>query len=496
MRSFYDSNGDGIGDLNGIIEKLDYLNDGDPLTGSDLGVNGIWLMPIHPSPSYHGYDVTDYYTVNPGYGTLDDFKHLLAEAHRRGIRVIIDLVLNHTSSQHPWFLASQDPASPYRDWYIWSDTDPGYVGPSGEEVWHASASGYYYGLFSKDMPDLNYNNPAVTAKMQDVVRFWLQDLGVDGFRLDAARHLIEERTVQANSASTHAWYKAFRPFYKSLNPQALTVGEIWDNSATVSDYTQGDQLDLGFDFSLAQAFITSARAQNPAEAVRVLSADLNIFKPGQFATFLSNHDQNRVMSQLAGKADKAKLAAFMLLTAPGVPFIYYGEEIGMLGAKPDEMIRTPMQWSGEAQAGFTGGSPWEAVDPDYAATNVEAESTGPDSLLSLYRSLIQLRNQHAALRVGDTYLLDSKQAQLFTLLRASKGEILMVLLNLGKDPLDEYNLSLAEGPLSGRYQVASLLGEGSFPDLTANAQGGFDSYQPLPELAPGALVTLQLQSVK
>jgi len=160
VRSFNDSNGDGIGDFNGITEKLDYLNDGDPNTTADLGVTGIWLMPIFPSPSYHGYDVTDFYGVNPQYGTMEDFKKLLAEAHKRGIRIIIDMALNHTSDQHPWFKeAKKDVNSKYRDWYIWSETDPNYKGPWNERVWHPSTTGFYYGIFEAFMPDLNYNNP-------------------------------------------------------------------------------------------------------------------------------------------------------------------------------------------------------------------------------------------------------------------------------------------------------------------------------------------------
>jgi alpha-amylase len=202
VRSFYDSNGDGIGDFNGLTAKLDYLNDGNPATTTDLGVTALWLMPIHPSPSYHGYDVTDYYDVNPQYGTLADFKRLLAEAHKRGIRVILDLVLNHTSLQHLWFVAAQDPQSPYRDWYLWSPTDPGWPGPWGEKVWYANGRSYYYAIFDKNMPDLNYTNPAVTAKLDDVARFWLAEVGVDGFRLDAAKHLIEAGQVQENTAST------------------------------------------------------------------------------------------------------------------------------------------------------------------------------------------------------------------------------------------------------------------------------------------------------
>ena len=239
------------------------------------------------------------------------------------------------------------------------------------------------------MPDLNYTNPAVTEKMDDIVRFWLTEVGVDGFRLDAAKHLIEEGQVQENSDATHAWYKSFRPFYKGLNPQAMTVGEVQSNSALVAKYLQGDELDLAFDFDLAAAFIVSARVGKADAVRRVLSADLATFEPGQFATFITNHDQNRVLSQLAGKPEKGRVAATMLLTAPGVPFIYYGEELGMLGQKPDEQIRAPMQWSGDKNGGFTTGTPWEPLQPDFAiGKNVAAETADAQSLLSHYRALI------------------------------------------------------------------------------------------------------------
>ncbi len=491
VRSFYDSDGDGIGDLNGLIEKLDYLNDGDPNTATDLGVTGIWLMPIHPATSYHGYDVTDYFAVNPDYGMLDDFKRLLDEAHRRGIRIIIDLVLNHTSSEHPWFVASQDPQSPYRAWYEWSDADP------GQRYWHPSASGYYYGYFEDGMPDLNYANPDVTAKMEEVVRFWMQDVGVDGFRLDAAKHLVEEGTVAENSDSTHVWYEQFRPYYKSLDPQAMTVGEIMGSSVAAAQYAEGDELDLAFDFDLAQAIITSLRTSRADQVASTLSRDYALFPPGQFAAFLSNHDQNRVMSQLAAKEDKARLAAMLLLTAPGVPFIYYGEEIGMSGKKPDEDIRVPMQWSSDANAGFTTGSPWRSVNADYADRNVAAQSADPDSLLSLYRDLIGLRDQHAALRVGDVFIatVDRSQPSIYAVLRASQDEVILVVVNPGPSAVSDYPLSLPAGPLAAgaRYTVVALMGEGDFADLTANAQGGFDAYQPLPALPARGSFVMQLQ---
>ncbi|MBC8098621.1 MAG: alpha-amylase, partial [Armatimonadetes bacterium] len=179
VRSFYDSDGDGIGDFQGVIQQLDYLNDGDPATDTDLGVTGLWLMPIHPSPSYHGYDVTDYYGVNAEYGTLDDFKELVAAAQARGMVVMIDWVLNHTSSQHPWFIDSQQAGSEYDDWYVWRAENPGYQGPENQTVWYKRGDRYYYGIFWSEMPDLNYRNPDVTAEMYAVTRFWLDEVGID-----------------------------------------------------------------------------------------------------------------------------------------------------------------------------------------------------------------------------------------------------------------------------------------------------------------------------
>jgi alpha-amylase len=481
VRSFKDSNGDGIGDINGLIEKLDYLQ--------DLGVTGLWLMPIHPSPSYHGYDVKDYYTINPDYGTLDDFKRLLAEAKKRNIRIIIDFVLNHTSKDHPWFVASQDPQSPYRDWYVWSKTDP------GQAHWHPAANGdYYYGYFGEHMPDLNYTNPEVTAKMEDVARFWLQEVGVDGLRLDAAKYLIEEGTAIQNSDSTHEWYKNFRPEYKKYNPNAMTIGEVDGLSSIAAEYAQGDQLDLTFDFSLAKAIVDGTRARRADGITQAFKVNQNIFKPLQFGSFLTNHDQNRVVSQLAGDLDRAKLAAVIYLTGPGVPFIYYGEEIGMLGKKPDEDIRTPMQWNAERNGGFTDNIPWRMPYTDYPKKNVVAQSADPNSILSLYKQLITLRNQHAALRVGDYVEVKTDNSEVFAALRVSKDEAALIVVNLGKDAVSDYGLSVAKSNVQpGEYRAIPMLGNGEPSNLAINAQGGFSNYQPLPTLPAQSYLVVQLQ---
>lgn len=499
VRSFYDSDGDGIGDFNGIIQKLDYLNDGDPNTTSDLGVTGIWLMPIFPSPSYHGYDVTDYYTVNPQYGSLDDFKRLVEAAHQRGIHVIIDLVINHTSDQHPWFRAARDdPNSPYHDWYIWSDEDPGYTGPWGEEVWHPDyKNGYYYGVFTAQMPDLNYNNPAVTAEMENVSRFWLEDIGVDGFRLDAAKHLIEDGRRQENTPETHAWFSQFRDFYKSVAPQALTVGEIYgSNAATVNAYTGGDQLDLVFHFTLAQAFVQAAQNGSALPVLGELNTADRALSNWQFATFITNHDQDRVMSQLEGSTLKAKVAAALLLTSPGVPFIYYGEEIGMMGSKPDENIRRPMQWSSAPQAGFTSGTPWRAPDGNYKFVNVDFESGQPDSLLNFYRQLIHLRAAHPALRVGSFDIIKTGSTQLAASLRVSQTEAILTLINTSASPNDEYYLKVKESPLSaGVYTLTSLNSDLPAQTITVDADGAFN-WQTPPALNGYQTLIWQIQAAE
>jgi glycosidase len=326
------------------------------------------------------------------------------------------------------------------------------------------------------------------------VRFWLKDMGVDGFRLDAAKYLIEDGTSIQNTEATHQWYKNFRPVYKTLDPQALTIGEVWDLTSTASEYAQGDQLDLTFDFDLAKAFILAARTGRAEEVVNALNISLANFKPLQFGTFLTNHDQNRVMSQIGANVDKAKVGALLYLTAPGVPFVYYGEEIAMSGKKPDEDIRTPMQWSNEANGGFTTGTPWRAVNADYIERNVSAQIDDPDSMLTLYRYLIRLRNQHAALRVGSFTAVTTSNASVFASLRVSKDEVVLVIINLGKDAVSDLTLTLDKSPLAaGDYRAAPLLGDGPIANLIVTTPGGFAGYQPTTSLPGYSGVIVQLQ---
>lgn len=486
VRSFADSNGDGVGDFNGLTSKLDYLN--------ELGVNALWLMPIHPSPSYHGYDVTDYRAVNPQYGTLDDFKRFLEEAHRRNMHVILDFVINHTSIENPWFQASMKKDSQYRDWYVWSQDLPEVIGPSGQTVWHRSptGSGYYYGYFWSGMPDLNFRTPAVTQEIEDIARFWLLDMGVDGFRVDGARHLIEDGKKLVNTPETITWFKNFRAFYQGLKPSAMTVGEVWDNSYAAVRYPKEGALDMVFDFDLASALVQAVNERSARIVSDTLKMELSIFKPGQMATFLTNHDMDRVMSDFSSDQGKARLAASLLLTLPGTPFIYYGEEIGMLGKKPDEDIRRPMQWSAETWAGFTTGTPWRALNPDFIQKNVAVESADPDSLLSLYRKLIQLRTSSPALSAGDTLVIDSNHGQVFAMLRSAGVQSVLVLVNLSDKPVSDYRLSLAASALRGSLAEQTLLGGGAVAAPQVDEQGGFKDYQPLPELPAASTYLFQL----
>jgi alpha-amylase len=487
VRSFNDSNGDGIGDFNGITQKLDYLQ--------ELGITAVWLMPIFPSPSYHGYDVTDYYDVNPQYGTMDDFKTLVAEAHKRDIHIIIDLVINHTSDKHPWFKeAKKDPNSPYRNWYIWSDTDPKYEGPWNERVWHSSTSGFYYGIFEAFMPDLNYKNPAVTEEMKKIVSFWLTGVDVDGFRLDAAKHLIEEGTLQQNTESTHLWYQnEFYPAYKAINPEAMTVGELFgDGLNTIAQYIKNDQFDLAFNFQLATSFLESANSGKAGNLGRTLQVSDKSIPDHQYATFLTNHDQNRVMSQLNGDVNKAKLAAFFLLTSPGTPFIYYGEEIGMQGKKPDENIRLPMQWTSGENAGFTTGRPWRAPASDYTFVNVDAQTSVPGSLLEHYSELIQLRNKYPTMQTGDLIPLKSNKPEVYSALRVDENGTFLILANLSDKALAEYNIALDDAGLAeSAYSVETVFGADQAKGLERSGEA-FQEYKPFESLNPYAMYVLKL----
>ncbi len=448
VRSFADSDGDGIGDLRGLISRLDYLNDGDPATTRDLGVGAIWLMPIFASPSYHGYDVADYEAINPQYGTLDDFTTLCTEAHRRGIRVILDLVVNHSSSENPWFVDSaSSPSSPHRDWYVWSVTDPGWRQPWGGNTpsWHPGPHGdYYYGIFWSGMPDLNFRAAAVRSEVKRLAALWLAR-GADGFRLDAARYLIEAGAGngQQDTRETHDYWKELAAFMRTIRPDATLVGESWADTGIIAGYygsttviAGGDELPMCLDFPLADELIRGAKTASGDGISAKLAEVVRRYPTGaNDAPFLTNHDQVRLATQLAHVAGRLRSAAAVLLTLAGSPFMYYGEEVGLENGSSagDEAKRSPMPWDASSGGGFTTGIPWFPFSAGRATANVATQVDDPASLLARYRALIGVRNASPALGGGSLEVIASSQggAAILAFVRTSPTERVLVVHNLG-----------------------------------------------------------------
>ena len=456
VRSFYDSDGDGVGDINGIIEKLDYINDGDAASQRDLGAQCIWLMPISPSPSYHGYDVTDYYGINPEYGTEADFKRLVAEAHERGIAIVIDMVLNHSSSEHPYFkhaLLHED--SPYRDWYIWLPEHPGVRNEWGGDNWHRNEhrGNFYYGFFWQGMPDLNVENREVVEETKRIATHWLREMGVDGFRLDAIRHLVEAdqgRRV-SNLPGTHTFLREYAAHIRSVKPDAYTVGEVWDSSTVLLRYYP-DQLDSHFAFEVADSIISAVRSGDARGILPPIVRLQSEVPDHRWSVFLRNHDQTRTMTELRGDVARAKVAATLLLTMPGMPFVYYGEELGMTADKPDPRLRTPMHWTAERAAGFTTGTPWEPLRPDSMTANVAAQENDPASLLNHHRKLIHLRAANPALATGELIPLTTNNPAVTAYLRKTDAQTVLVVANLG-GPASEVTVSATNSILEGRFRL-------------------------------------------
>lgn len=432
--AFADSDGDGKGDIKGMTSKLDYLK--------DLGVEGIWLMPMHPSPSYHKYDVSDYYGIHPDYGTLDDFKKFIEEAHKRNIKVIMDMVINHSGSQNAWFKdARTNPNSPYRDYYVWTHKDDPQTQVSGKIIagdsgnrnrWNkVEGSDYlYYSYFGGNMPDLNFDNPKLREEVFKIGRFWLNDVKVDGFRLDAARHIFPDDRPKDN----HRWWVYFRNEMQKVNKDVYLVGEVWAPAEVVGPYMQG--LPALFNFDMGGAITKAVNTE------RGDSLTLNHKKIRDFyktinpeyvdATFLTNHDQNRIMSAVNNNIDKAKMAASILLTLPGSPYLYYGEEIGMQGKKPDQYIREPFLWDVKAK---------DKSRPSWIAPRYSADSSvvpaaqqikDKNSIFNHYKTFIQLRNTSKALTYGELELVSLSNKELCAFVRSANDESILVLHNLSK----------------------------------------------------------------
>ncbi|GAP14091.1 glycosidase [Longilinea arvoryzae] len=464
-RSFADSNGDGIGDLPGILSKLDYL--------VELGVDALWLSPIYPSPDADfGYDVADYTAIDPKYGTLEDFDRLVQAAHQRGLRIVMDLVLNHTSNQHPWFLQSRSSRDdPYHDWYIWRDAMPGRRLPNDWQSvfggsaweWDEAAHQYYYHMFTRQQPDLNWRNPAVRKAMLDVFRFWL-DRGVDGFRLDVFNVYFKDDRLRKNprrlgrrpfDCQVHL-YDCDRPEMLPLLqeiralldsvPERYAVGETFlSNTPKAAGYARPGLLHAAFDFSFLEC------GWNPAAFLKVIQAIDSQYNDGGWPTYvLGNHDVNRIATRYTRGEDdeRLKVLATLLLTQRGTPFMYQGEEIGMRNVRvPRKEMkdpvglrywpipvgrdgeRSPMQWTGDEKAGFSRGTPWMRVHPDVTFRNVEALRRQPDSVFHVYRRLLRLRKELPALRNGIFLPLTYEPHSLLAYLRKNGDQTLLVALN-------------------------------------------------------------------
>lgn len=560
VRSFQDSNNDGIGDFKGLTARLDDLK--------ALGVNALWLMPINPSPSYHGYDVTDYKNLNPQYGTLADFDAFMKAAHEKGFKVILDWVANHTSSLHPWFLESQNPNSPKRNWYQWRDSNPGWGQPwGGGNTWHLlktitqsssssnlkvifpgtiqgalgakdwnpdgqetralevspgifelvvmlpkgsyefkvalngswsenygagakrdganiklevandntivkfvynssnhqitdsinnpdlvqapssvpprptfsdatvpAGSSYFYGAFWEGMPDLNWRNPEVKAAMNDGAKFWLER-GIDGFRIDAMRYVVEgENDNKPDSPETLDWTKDFSGFVRGIKPDAAIVGEVWTDTETVAKYFQngaGEQ--MGFNFPMQKAIAASVNGSSNEAINFELSRVAKAYSAEAVdAIFTSNHDLDRPSYFGAGRY---RVAASLLLTLPGTPFLYYGDEIGMKnGAQGgDEAKRTPMRWDSRAGAGFSSAKPWTDFATSDAKISVKTQRETKNSLWNFYANMIKIRQANSALRVGGFEPLNTDK-RIMAFVRYLNDQAVVVAINLDSEP--------------------------------------------------------------
>ncbi len=475
VRSFQDSDGDGIGDIQGIIDRLDYLNDGDTDTDDDLGVDLIWLMPINPSPSIHGYDVTDYRAVNPEYGDSDDVRRLFSEAETRGIRVILDLVINHSSSNHRWFQsANQGRDSDYRDYYVWSEEPRDWARPWGPgQTWYPGTEDYYYALFWQGMPDLNFESSALRQEVLEIGTFWIEQ-GASGFRLDAARYLIEtgEGVGQSDTAETHAFWRQFRYELAQVDAAHLLVGEVWTDWEVVETYfgtIQDRELQMVFDFDRAEAVETAIVTGSLGPLRNTLCGRPDPLEmAGATGAFLSNHDTDRVATTLGtDQSTTLELAAALLLLTPGTPWLYYGEEIGMENGvqRSDEAKRLPMQWSGDVGEGFTTATPWRSPAHSEAGRTVQGQLLDPDSLLRSYQRLIRIRRDAPALAVGTVECLEWSQEGVLAVRREFGSEVVYTVFNLSSSPVTFSEIDGQDGPFM------DLWSETSQPVIELSAEG-------------------------
>jgi alpha-amylase len=396
IRSFADGNTDGIGDFKGLTAKIGYLK--------ELGIDAIWLMPHFKSNLYHGYDVVDFYKVEPDYGTMRDFQSFLQTAHENNIKVIIDLVINHSSNQNSWFIqAASGPDNPYRNYYVWGDQ----FDVTNRKPWYATNSGYYLGIFESRMPDLNFRNYQLRAEIKKLAQFWLDPNndgdfsdGVDGFRLDATLH------IDINQEVNHAALREFNSYVKSINPDAFIVGEEWADFKTIAPYYK--DFESSFNFEINQYIFQMVKGRN-VDIIKILNQIYGEYQKysSDFidSTLLSNHDQERIASVFHGDLKSQKLAAAILLTLPGTPFIYYGEELGQKGSWPHPNIREAFDWYESATGPMMTDSKLflnhiPRNTRRYDGISVEAEINDPNSLLNYYKKLIFIRKEYPLFFTG------------------------------------------------------------------------------------------------
>ena len=505
IRGFFDGNDDGSGDFRGLTEKLDYLQ--------WLGVDCVWLLPMYPSPLRDGgYDIADFYSIHPDYGTVEDFKAFVDQAHQRGIRVIADLVMNHTSADHPWFQESRtDPAGPKGDWYVWSDTDDRWseariifvdTEPSNW-TWDPVRGQYYWHRFFSHQPDLNYDNPEVQEAMLNVVRFWL-DLGIDGFRLDAIPYLYErDGTNGENLPETHAYLKRVRAEVDAHYPDRVMLAEAnqWPEDV-VAYFGDGDECHMAFHFPVMPRMFMALRREDATPMLEILGRTPAIPENAQWGLFLRNHDEltlemvtdeerdymyseyakdprmklnlgirRRLAPLLDGGRGEIELMHAILFSLPGSPVIYYGDEIGMgdnvfLGDR--DGVRTPMQWTGDRNAGFSRAD-WAQLylpplmDPVYGfqAVNVEAQLRISTSMLRWLHRMVALRKEHPVFGLGDYEPLENDNDRIFAHVRRYADEIVICVHNLARSAQAvQLDLSRWEGLVP-----EEMLGRSRFPAI-------------------------------
>ena len=516
--SYKDTTGEGVGTLRGVIEKLDYLK--------WLGVDCLWLSPFYASPLRDdGYDIADYYSIHPDYGTMEDFDELVAELHARGMRLMTDLAFNHTSTDHPWFQASRtDPEGPYGDYYVWGDDPLRYPEiriiftdtETSNWAWDPERKQFYFHRFYSHQPDLNYDNPAVQDAVIDVIRFWL-DLGMDGIRLDAIPYLFErEDTNCENLPETHEFIKRVRAIFDEEYPGRFLLAEANQMPDEVVEYFgDSDECQMAFHFPVMPRIFMGISQEKAQPIIDILRETPDIPDTAQWGIFLRNHDEltlemvteeerdfmyatfaseprmranvgirRRLAPLLGGHRDRLELAHALLLSLPGSPFLYYGDEIGMgdnIWLPDRDGVRTPMQWSADRNGGFSRAQPEQLYLPairndtyGYQAVNVESQMERENSLLHWVRERVHIRKQYKAFGRGDYQEVDHPNPQVLAFIREFEGERILCVNNMSSLPQPvEMNLSHLAGvtprELSGNVEFPAI---GELPWLVTLAPHG------------------------